>query len=107
MCVFVIRARISCSVAIKLTVVAGRTRGQVIVGLMTPVLRFTESNPSISAFSFVDDSHFLIIVLIDFRFLQDLIGRHPTFEFNSINIIFSCIRSNMVAEGIGGRRRAP
>ena len=51
-CVFAIRARISCSVALKLTVVAG---GQVIAGWTTPVLWFAESYPSISAFSFVDD----------------------------------------------------
>ena len=68
-CVFAIRARVSCSVALKLAVVAGGIGGQVIAGLTSLVLRLTESYPSISAFSFADDGHFLIIVTIDFRFL--------------------------------------
>ena len=78
--VFAIHTRISCSVAIKLAVAAGGIGGQVIVGLTSPVLRFAESYPPISAFSFADDGHFLIIVPIDFRFLPDLIGRRPMFE---------------------------
>ena len=69
-CVFAIRARVSCSVALKLAVVAGGIGGQVIAGLTSPVLRLAESFPSISAFSFADDGHFLIVVTIDFRFYQ-------------------------------------
>ena len=61
-CVFAITARVSCSVALKLAVVAGGIGGQVIAGLTSPVLRLAESYPSISAFSFADDGHFLIIV---------------------------------------------
>ena len=57
-CVFAITARVSCSVALKLAVVAGGTGGQAIAGLSSPVLRFAESYPSISAFSFADDGHF-------------------------------------------------
>ena len=68
-CVFAIRARVSCSVALKLAVVAGGIGDQVIAGLTSLVLRLTESYPSISAFSFADDGHFLIIVTIDSRFL--------------------------------------
>ena len=101
-CVFAIRARVSCSVALKPAVAAGGTGGQVITGLTAPVLRLTESYPSISAFSFVDDRHFLIIVLIDFRFIRDLIRCRLTFEFKPIVIILSC-SSNMVAEGIGSQ----
>ena len=63
-------ARVSCSVALKLAVVAGGIGGQVIAGLTSPVLLSAESFPSISAFSFADDGHFLIIVTIDFRFYQ-------------------------------------
>ena len=91
---FAIRTRVSCSVALKLTVVVGGTKGQVIAGLTSPVLWFTESYPFISAFSLADDSHFLSIV--------PLIRCHPTFEFKPIIIILSC-SSNMVAEGIGGQ----
>ena len=97
---FAIRARISCSVAVKFAVAAGGIRGQVIAGLTSPVVRFAESYPFISAFSFTDNCHFLIIVPIDF--LQDLIGHRPTFEFKPIIIILSPSR-NMVAEGIGGQ----
>ena len=96
MCVFAIRVRVSCSIALKLTVVAGGIGGQVIARLTVPVLRFTESYPSISAFSSADDHHFLSIVPIDFRFLPDLICCRPTFEFKPITIILSC-SSNMVA----------
>ena len=67
-CVFAIRARFLL-VALKLAVVAGGIGDQVIAGLTSLVLRLTESYPSISAFSFADDGHFLIIVTIDFRFL--------------------------------------
>ena len=67
-CVFAIRARVSCSVALKLAVISGGIGGQVIAGLTSLVLRLTESYPSISAFSFADDGHFLIIVT-DFWFL--------------------------------------
>ena len=49
-CVFAIRARVFCSVALKLAMIAGGAGGQVIAGLTVPVLRFTESYPSISAF---------------------------------------------------------
>ena len=69
-CVFVIRAHVSCSIILKL---AGGAGGQVIAGFMSPVLRSAESYPSISAFSFTDDGHFLIIVPVDFRVLPDLI----------------------------------
>ena len=72
---FAIRARVSCSVALKLAIVAG-AEGQVIAGLKVLVLRFTESNPSISAFP-SRDGHFLIIVPADFWFLLDLIGCRP------------------------------
>ena len=57
MCVFAIRARVSCSVALKLVVVAEGAGDQVIAGLTSPILRLTESYPSIFAFSFADD-HF-------------------------------------------------
>ena len=86
-CVFAIRARVSCSVALKLAVVAGGIGGQVIAGLTSLVLRLTESYPSISAFSFADDGHFLIIVT-DFRFLPFDSLSSPTFEFKPIIIIF-------------------
>ena len=59
---------VSCSVAVKLAVAAEGTGGQVIAGLSSLVLRFTENYSSISGFSFADNGHFLIIVLIDFRF---------------------------------------
>ena len=55
-CVFAISAHVSCSVALKLAVVAGDTGGQIIAGLTLPVLQFTESYPSISAFSFLSHS---------------------------------------------------
>ena len=64
-----IRARVSYSVALKLAVTAGRTGGQVIAGFMAAVLRSAESYPSISAFSFAHNRHFLIIVPIDFLVL--------------------------------------
>ena len=57
-CVFAIRARVSCSIVIKLAVVAGGIGGQVITGLTAPVLRLTESYPSISAFSFATTAIF-------------------------------------------------
>ena len=87
-CVFAITARVSCSVVFKLAVAAGGTGVQVIAGLSSPVLRFAESYPSISVFSFADDGHFLFIVTIDFRFLPDLICCHITFEFKPIIINF-------------------
>ena len=71
-CVFAITARVSCSIALKLAVVAGSARGQVIAGLMSPVLLSAESYPSISAFSFADDGHFLIIVSLDFTEFDSL-----------------------------------
>ena len=83
--------------------VAEGTGGQVIVGLTPLVLQLEESYPSISAFSFVNDSHFLIIVSIDFRVFPDLIGCRSTVEFKLIVIIFSCTSSIMVAEGIRGQ----
>ena len=75
--------------------------GQVIAGLTSPVLQFAESYSSISAFSFADNGHYLIIIPINFRLLQDLIRRQPTFEFKPIFIILSC-SSNIVAKSIGG-----
>ena len=108
-CVFRIRARVTCSVTLKLAVVAGGTGVQVIAGLTVPVLQFAESYSSISAFSFAGGRHFLIIVPDDFRFLPDLISCRPTFKFKPIIItpaiilfLASC-SSNMVAEGIGGQ----
>ena len=101
-CVFATHARVSCSIAVKLAVVAGGTRGQVIAGVTPPVLWFAESYPFISAFSFANDRHFLIIVLIDFLILPDLIRRRPTVKFKLITIILSS-SSNMIAEGIGGQ----
>ena len=95
-----IRTRVSCSIAVKLTVVAGGIGGQVIAGLTSPVLLFEESYPSISSFSFVDERHFLIIIPVDFQILSDLIGCSSTV------MIFSCISSNMVTEGTG-RRSSP
>ena len=97
---FAIHARVSCSVAVKLAEAAGGTRGQVIARLTAPVLRLAERYPSISTFSLADDSHFLIIVPIDFRVLPNLICCRPTFKFKPMIIIFNC-SSNMVAEGIG------
>ena len=67
-CVFAIHAHVACAIGVKLAVVAEGTRGQVIVGLTLPVLRFSESYPFISTFFFADDCHFLIIIPIDFRF---------------------------------------
>ena len=87
-CVSGIRARISCSIAVKLAVVAGGgggesggAEGQVIAGLTSPVLRFAKSYRCISAMSFADQRPFQNIVPVDFRFLPDLIGCPPTFEF--------------------------
>ena len=71
-CVFAVRARVSCSIVLKLAAVAGGIGCQVIAGLTSPVLRFIESYLFISAFSFMDDSHFLIIVSIDFRLFASL-----------------------------------
>ena len=68
-CVFVVCARVSCSIAVKLAVVAEGTGSQVIAELTSFVLRLAESYPSISAFSIVDDGHFLIIAPIDFRLI--------------------------------------
>ena len=90
MCVFAITARVSRSTALKLDVVAGGTGGQVIAGLTSPVLWPAESYPSISAFSFADDGHFLIIIPLDFRFLPDLIRCCLTFEFKLIITILDC-----------------
>ena len=94
MCVFAIRVCVSCSIALKLAVVAGGIGGQVIAGLTAPVLGLAESYTSISAFSFVDDGHFLIIVLIHFQFLPDLIRCRLTFKFKLIITILNC-SSNM------------
>ena len=71
--------------------VARGTGGQVIAGLMAAVLQSAESYLSISAFSFADDGHFLIIVPIDFRLLPDLIRHRPMFEFKPIIVILSCM----------------
>ena len=103
MCVFAIRVRVSCSIGVPLAVVAGGIGCQVIVGLTLPILRFAESYLSISVFSFADDGLFLIIFLINFRFLPDLIRYRPTFKFKPIIINFFSRSSNVVAEGI--RRR--
>ena len=90
-CVSGIRARISCSIAVKLAVVAGGAEGQVIAGLTSPVLRFAESYRCISAMSFADQRPFqnniIIILPVDFRFSPDLIGCRPTFEFKPTIII--------------------
>ena len=75
---------------LKFAVVAGGIGGQVIAGLTSPVLRLVENYPSISAFSFADDGHFLIIVPLDFRFLSDLIRSRLTFEFILIITILNC-----------------
>ena len=80
------RARVSCSIVVKLAVVAGGIGGQVIAGLTSPVLQFAESYPSMSVFSFTDDCHYLIIVFIDFRVLPDLIRCRYTSEFKLIII---------------------
>ena len=95
---FAIRARVSCSVALKLAVAAGGTGGQVIVGLTSPVLLDRVIRPL--PLSDANDRHFLIIVLIDFRFIRDLIRCRLKFDFKPIVNILSC-SSNMVAEGIG------
>ena len=49
-CVFAIHASASCSIALKLAVVARGAKGQVIAGLTSPILRLAESYLSISAF---------------------------------------------------------
>ena len=85
-----IRTRVSCSIAFKLAVVAGGIGGQVIAGLAAPIMRFAESYPSTSAFSFMDNNHFPFTVPIDFRFLPDLIHCRPTFQFKPIIGILSC-----------------
>ena len=48
-CVSAICACVSCAIGVKLTVVADGTGGQVLVGLMLPVLTFAESYLPISA----------------------------------------------------------
>ena len=96
---FVIHVSVSCSIALKLAVVARGAGGQVIVGLTSPILWLAESYPSISAFSFADDGHFLIIDPTDFRFSSDLFRCRLTFKFKPIITILNC-SSNMVAEGI-------
>ena len=90
MCVFAICTCVSCSIAIKLTVVAEGIGDQVIAELTSPILRFADSYPSISAFSCADNGHFLIIVLIDFQFIRHLIRCSLTFEFKPIIFILSC-----------------
>ena len=50
MCVFAMRVHVSCSIAVKLAVVAGGIGGQVIVGLTSAVLLFVKSYLPISAF---------------------------------------------------------
>ena len=67
-CVFAIRTSLSCSVTLKLAVVAGGIGGQVIAGFTVSVLQFVESYPFISAFSFADNGLFLIIVPNDLQF---------------------------------------
>ena len=91
---FAIRARVYCSAALKLAVAAGDIGGQVIAGLTEPALQFVESYHLISAFSFADDRHFLIIFPLTSGVSPDLIGCRPTFE--PIIIILSC-SSNMAA----------
>ena len=83
-CVFAIRASVSCSFALKLAVGVRGAGGQVIAGLTSPHLWLVESYPFISAFSFEDDSHSLNIVPIEIRFLPDLIRCRLTFEFKPI-----------------------
>ena len=61
-------------------------RGQVIAGLTAHVLRFAESYPSISAFSFVDDRHFLIIVPIMISVFARLDSLLLKFKFKLIVI---------------------
>ena len=60
--------------------------GQVIAGLTSPVLWLIESYSSIFAFSYADNSQFLIVISIDLRFLPDLIGCHQMVEFKPITI---------------------
>ena len=48
---------------------------------MLPILRSAESYPSICAFSYADDRHFLIVVHIHFWFLPDKIASCPTDKF--------------------------
>ena len=103
-CVSGICECISCSVTLKLAVVAEGTGGQVIAELVSPILQFAESYPFISTFTFMNDCHFLIIVPIDFRFLPNLIHCRPMVECKPIIIILSCtISNNMLAEGIRGQ----
>ena len=78
-CVFAISARVSCSIILKLAAVAGGIGCQVIAGLTSPILRFIESYLFISAFSFTDDGHFLIIVSVDFHFFA-------SFDWLSVHI---------------------
>ena len=46
----ILRARISCSIAVKLAVVARGTEGQVIAGLTSPIMQFAESYLSLYTF---------------------------------------------------------
>ena len=48
-----------------------------------------QSYSFISAFSCADDGYFLIVIPINFQFLPDLIGCHPTVKFKPI--IFTAI----------------
>ena len=104
---FAIRAHVSCSIVVKLAVVAGGTRGQVIAGLTSPVLRSAESYPFISTFSFTDDDHFLINVPVDFRFLPDLIHCCLKFEFKPIIINFLAVAVTWLLRASGDRHRVP
>ena len=76
----------SCSISVKLTAVAGGTGGQVIAGLTSPVLWFTEIVLPFPRLSFVDNHHFLINVPIDFWLLPDLTGCCSMVEFKTIVI---------------------
>ena len=49
-CVHCVCPCVSCSIALKLTVAAGGTGGQVIAGLKSPVLQFIEIYHFISVF---------------------------------------------------------
>ena len=62
---------ISCFVGVKLAVVAGGTRGQVLVDFAR--LAVQRELSFLSAFSFAVDGHFLNIIPIDFQILPDLI----------------------------------
>ena len=82
------------------------------MGLTSPVLWFSESYPSISTFSFVNNCHYLIIVPIDFRFLLDLIGCRLTVEIKPIiiaptNILFLAVAVTWLLRASGDMRRVP